>query len=382
MRLIATMGATTPRDKCLYTLQDRTYKTYFSFQAVQKHFGIPPSRIFIIGTERTFSDLGWYLRGYKHITIPETQNEAKFIFAKIQELGSEKTYFDLTQGFRHIPMMALVSSLYIKNRKNVNVNEIFYAKTAIPDNESWQKERSYDFISLMEYVDISNVSTVVETFLHSAVVPSVHIRDERLKEFIACLKDVSNSIFANDIKTASKNSYDLLKVVRSLKNDDLIEYETLFLRLEEDIENIVKLSTKKEGGRLYGFSGYCFEKNLLTQSLTLLFESMLAIAEEETRSKKLSLLGKNRDGAIVDCLSLPLPFEVRNCIKKAIRVSDYTQGDSIIFSDMYKKLLKEIAEFRNAMAHAFTGEDLTKDPKETIADLRERCLSALSLHIK
>lgn len=379
MRLIATLGAIKPgmsiTHKHYYNLKGYIYEEYFSFQAIAKSYGIKDEDIYIIGTDGergTFETLGGHLDRYNKMLISD-DGEAKDVFAKVFELSDEATYLDLTQGFRHIPMMAMVSALYAQHREGVKIKNIYYAKTSEIDRIPSRESCSFDFISLLRFIDTSNISTMLETFLVSAVVPNIYIKNRNFVEVIKALKNLSNYVFSNDIVGAIRGAKELKACIGALEEISFYHLNGVFGRVLQDIDNIIALEEEGETVQLLEFSRYLYKKNLLMQSLTLLYESILSFAEDEVRKGGFDLQGKDQFEVMVPCVSMEVPFWRRKCIKKGIfKNRYYTEVDSVVFGERFKALLSESDRFRNAMAHAFTGERLEHNPRSKIRQFGER----------
>lgn len=379
MRLIATLGAIKPgmsiTHKHRYNLKGCVYEEYFSFQAIAKSYGIRDEDVYIIGTGGaggTFETLGAHI-GHYNRTLISDDGEAKDVFAKVFDLSDEATYLDLTQGFRHIPMMAMVSALYAQHREGVRIKNIYYAKTSEIDRVPSRESCRFDFVSLLRFVDTSNISTMLETFLASAVVPNIYIKNRNFVEVIKALKSLSNYVFSNDIIGAIRSAKELKACIGALEEISFYHLNGVFERVLQDIETVITLDGKSETVQLLEFSRYLYKKNLLMQSLTLLYESILSFTEDEVRRGGFDLQGKDQFETMVPCVSMEVPFWRRKCVKKGIFKNRlYTESDSVIFSESFRLLLGECDRFRNAMAHAFTGERLEHNPRSKIRQFGER----------
>ncbi len=367
MRLIATMGASMPRHRHTYTIDDKSYETYFAFQAVAQHYAIADDEVFIVGTKGqrgTFDTIGSFLQRYNAVEI-DSDAEAKSIFALIHKYSTANTVLDLTQGFRHIPMMSLLSAMYAKNGNNIEYKNILYGKTKNAEDNPYHHSCSYIFVSLMEYVDISDMATVVETFMFSAVLPKLRIKEKRFQSAVHALQRLSNSIFANDIVSSIKHASLAWEEFEKLRQT-MPEFQGLSQRLFDDLDRIIKLQHLSQRERMHLFARYLFDKNLLLQAVTVLFESMLAYLEEEALKHKLyDLKLFRKDKPPKSCLHYKSSYERRNCLKKTFRKIN-TNVASPIAGAEFQDLLKDIDAFRNNMAHAFIDKSFEQKPKPAI----------------
>jgi CRISPR-associated DxTHG motif protein len=134
MKLIAFLG--TGEYKCAtYRWNDQTYKTSF----VQEAFvhWLKPEVTCVLLTEGAragqWQDLHQKLQGHTHtveIDIPDGKNEAELweIFEAISDAVCEgdQIAFDITHGFRSLPMIALLTIAYLKQVKGVKVQYVLY----------------------------------------------------------------------------------------------------------------------------------------------------------------------------------------------------------------------------------------------------------------
>jgi CRISPR-associated DxTHG motif protein len=134
MKLITFLGITS-YDEIEYRWNDLSYKTKF----VQEAFvhWLKPEATCVLLTEKAragqWQDLHQKLQGHTHtveIDIPDGKNEAELweIFEAISEVVQEgdEIAFDITHGFRSLPMIALLTIAYLKQVKGVKVQHVVY----------------------------------------------------------------------------------------------------------------------------------------------------------------------------------------------------------------------------------------------------------------
>jgi CRISPR-associated DxTHG motif protein len=118
-----------------YRWNDLSYKTKF----VQEAFvhWLKPEATCVLLTEKAragqWQDLHQKLQGHTHtveIDIPDGKSEAELweIFEAISEVVQEgdEIAFDITHGFRSLPMIALLTIAYLKQVKGVKVQHVVY----------------------------------------------------------------------------------------------------------------------------------------------------------------------------------------------------------------------------------------------------------------
>jgi len=134
MKLITFLGITS-YDEIEYRWNDHTYETSF----VQEAFvhWLKPEATCVLLTEkaraRHWNDLSQRLQGHTQIVevdIPDGKSEAELweIFEAISEVVQEgdEIAFDITHGFRSLPMIALLTIAYLKQVKGVKVQHVVY----------------------------------------------------------------------------------------------------------------------------------------------------------------------------------------------------------------------------------------------------------------
>jgi CRISPR-associated DxTHG motif protein len=134
MKLITFLGITS-YDEIEYRWNDLSYKTKF----VQEAFvhWLKPETTCVLLTEKAragqWRELHQKLQGHTHtveIDIPDGKNEAELweIFAAISKAVQEgdEIVFDITHGFRSLPMIAMLTIAYLKQVKGVKVQHVVY----------------------------------------------------------------------------------------------------------------------------------------------------------------------------------------------------------------------------------------------------------------
>jgi hypothetical protein len=141
-------------------------------------------------------------------------------------------------------------------------------------------------------------------------------------------------------------------------------------KLKEEILKIQDALNSKESLKMYKFSKLCFEKNLLLQSLTLLFEAVSAYLEEIVNDKYVC---KNKKGEFDKNSN---KYQFRNCLKsKLIGRREFSScpkewkrllGRNC---EKFRKNFIRIDEMRNDSAHVFINGSKLKEFKDEIKSL-------------
>ena len=168
MRLIATIGANRLLHTHTYKLNNKSYNSKLSFLALAEALKIED--IVLIGTQKSKASIKEILEENKNIkmVIVESKN-FEDVFKKSLEFITKDTILDLTQGFRHYPMLTLLAAVFLQSDNITNIKNIYYAQieneTCIPAKENC----SYTFVSLMKYLDITNMARIINTFINTLI---------------------------------------------------------------------------------------------------------------------------------------------------------------------------------------------------------------------
>lgn len=199
--------------------------------------------------------------------VDEKNFEAIFeIFERVVDdlvkSGVCKIIFDVTHGFRHLPLLALVD-LLIQNFSNVSqIDQILFAKEI-------EKFKLYEIIDLRQYLDIANIAFVIAAFSQNYTLAQ-HIKTKKFYELVNALNAFSNNILSLNIAKL-KNSHDIL-----IKELDKIDDIALKSRAKDLRDNLNKICDWDASVYLirYQLAENMLEKGYLLQSLVLLFESV------------------------------------------------------------------------------------------------------------
>lgn len=135
--LISFLGATDYRDT-IYTYRSRKIgPTRYMADAVMGLFEPPPQRLLVVVTEEArtkhLEALTERLRGViepEPVLIPSGQSEAEqwMIFEKIAQMikPEEELIFDITNGFRSIPVLAFLIAAYVRVERRARVRHLIY----------------------------------------------------------------------------------------------------------------------------------------------------------------------------------------------------------------------------------------------------------------
>ena len=176
--------------------------------------------------------------------------------------GVGKIVFDVTHGFRHLPLLALVD-LLIQNFSNVSqIDQILFAKEI-------EKFKLYEIIDLRQYLDIANIAFVIASFSQNYTLAQ-HIRVKRFEPLVNTLNDFSNNILSLNIAKLKSSHNELIKEL------DKIDDIALISRARDLKYRLNKICDWNDSAYIfrYKLAKDMFKKGYLLQSLVLLFESV------------------------------------------------------------------------------------------------------------
>jgi CRISPR-associated dxthg motif protein len=199
--------------------------------------------------------------------VDEKNFEALFeIFERVIDdlvkSGVDKIIFDVTHGFRHLPLLALVD-LLIQNFSNVSqIDQILFAKET-------EKTKLYEIIDLRQYLDIANIAFIIAAFSQNYTLAQ-HIKAKKFESLVNALNAFSHNILSlNIIKL--KSSHDIL--IKELDKIDDIALKPRAKSLKDRLNKICDWDDSTYIIR-YKLAKDMLEKGYLLQSLVLLFESV------------------------------------------------------------------------------------------------------------
>ena len=176
--------------------------------------------------------------------------------------GVGKIVFDVTHGFRHLPLLALVD-LLIQNFSNVSqIDQILFAKEI-------EKSKLYEIIDLRQYLDIANIAFVITAFSQNYTLAQ-HIKTKKFEPLVNALNDFSNNILSLNIAKLKSSHGELIKELDRIDDIALISRAK---NLKDGLSKICDWSDSAYVFR-YKLAKDMFEKGYLLQSLVLLFESV------------------------------------------------------------------------------------------------------------
>ncbi len=154
-----------PYEEVEYTFRGTPFKTEFFAEALS-HWHTPARTIVFLTPEAKGSDnwkkLQERIPGIVGADIPNGKSEADIwqIFSKMTENLDEgdEVIFDVTHGFRSIPILALLATSFLRTAKNVELKAILYGAYEAKDKKEGHVP-VFDltpFVSLLDWITATN----------------------------------------------------------------------------------------------------------------------------------------------------------------------------------------------------------------------------------
>ena len=362
MRLIATMGANQLNHKHKYIVNKKEYLSEVSFMALAEAYNI--EKIIVIGTKKSQESIQSILEQNSNIdmVIIESDNVEDVFKESLEHIGKD-TILDLTQGFRHYPMLTLLASVFLQNSASKNIKNIFYAQIEDESCLPYKESCCYRFTSLIKYLDIANMSRIINTFTKTLLTLDYEVNNKEFNQIKIGLNDVTKELFSNNFHSSKEKAKEIEKIVNKILEEKSLEIiEEHLFHLKNELQKIQNLIRIKDSKTLLNVSKYFRKKGILLHSITLLYESMVAFLDEKINNNQCNTY-EDKHGNRKEADT----YNRRNCLKlKMGNCNYYLYRKNIPKCQEYSNLLKKIDKLRNTSAHAHTTGTYQEDLKDEI----------------
>lgn len=255
-----------------------------------------------LGLKKVLENKGFPFQYEAVCDIPEGMNETEIweifniIYSRIE--NGDELYFDITHGFRYLPMLVVVLGNYAKFLKKVKVKHILYGNYEGRDkdtNNKYIEPAHSPLVDLRPFSNLQDWTYSVADFINNGNADRMfdladeelrsRFRQERASSFRSLVLSIKD--FAKDIQTCRGNSINEGTHIREVKRqlDEVYEILTkkntkasidellipVFDRIKETMENY-----NGQGDINNGFQAvqWCIEHRLYQQAVTILQESV------------------------------------------------------------------------------------------------------------
>ncbi|WP_306528727.1 CRISPR-associated DxTHG motif protein [Campylobacter sp.] len=291
----------------------------------------------------------------------------------------DKYIIDLTHGFRHIPILATISLISKSLSNTEKIKHIFFAKEIEPKKE-------YEIIDLKEYLELANMSYVLETFNHNYTVSLVSkFKNKNFCNLVSRLSTISNHILSNSLKALNKDVDKILSDIDFiLKNEQIETFKGSLEDIQRHIRELQEIGKEKDSIKFYRMSRILNSKGYLLNAITLLFEAIGYYCAESFEcfgddiKAHINNFKNSRKFNAYD-----LTHESRTIVKKmglrngayltSIAVHDNIQKklESIKTLGAFRDFIKDAEKLRNNLAHGNANERI-EDSKQELSRLLDK----------
>ena len=239
----------------------------------------------------------------EQLPVGKSENELFDIFRKVYDVlkVGDHLYFDITHGFRSLPMLVLVLINYAKFLKNVEVKSITYGNFETRDtffDDNGKKHFKAPIIDLLplsgiqdwtfaaaDYLKNGNADKFLELSIsyRTSLFKGMRVGDTReaisINGLTACLKTVTNDFqTCRGHEILSCKNISSLKKKLSLLNNTVIEpLNPVIRKIEEAFRPFEEPTTDKTHNLRNGLEAarWCMDNNLYQQAATILQECVV-----------------------------------------------------------------------------------------------------------
>ncbi|MDY0143360.1 MAG: TIGR02221 family CRISPR-associated protein [Bacteroidales bacterium] len=177
----------------------------------------------------------------------------------------DEIYFDITHGFRYLPMLILVLSNYAKFLKNIKVKSITYGNFEARNNGI------APIIDITSFSVLQDWTSATQTFLETG--QTANIVNLVTKYDLNALKNFATEIF----EVRGRNIYSGLSAIEAKKELQNVELkEPPFNNLKNKLINLFDSFKLNSVDNIYSAVKYCDEFGLIQQGFTLFIEFIIS----------------------------------------------------------------------------------------------------------
>lgn len=289
----------------------------------------------------------------------------------------DKVIIDLTHGFRHLPILAIIDIVIQNFKENKKIEKILFAKEIIKHTPVQKGE--YEIVDLKEYLDIANISYVLSSFEKNYTI-SNHIKtnDKDFQVIIDMLSKFSEHIMANSLVYLLREDDSLIDKLLSAIDVALEHKKSQPLKkylydIKLHLEEINQLNSKTLYIQLFELSKIMNKKGYYLNSVTLLNEALGWYCAEslknfsddfgdkyiqfirQTDTYKVTSGAKNiikytfSDNKYINNLNIKDIHFLQNKIAKIENTEKFSYN-----------LIHQLDKVRNNLAHANSGKSFTE----------------------
>jgi len=322
----------------------------------------------------------------KDVLNGESEDEVWAIFDKVfnQINDGDEVIFDITHGFRSLPMLAIIILNYARVLKNIKINGVYYGAFeslgSISDAKKIDvKERDAPIFNLTPFIHLFNWTGAVNDFLTFGDAKDIRmLTNEETTPILKATRGKDES--AQNLKKLTSQLEGFTELIQTsrglsvIRDFDFNNLRDLISSNKESILKPINPLLDKISDKIKGFNnndivnGYaavewCIEHNLIQQGYTILQETMISkmvakhFGEDEIT---------NRDKR--ELFSHAITIKNRRIPKKDWKELAKKNEPDVLkimcdLDDGFVKLYDPVSQDRNDINHAAFGDNPSK-PKD------------------
>ena len=340
---------------------------------LRKHFLF--EKIYIVGTEESLWNIADEFIGeknYEKVFIPYGKNENEFwkIFEKLTKLDvkNSEIYFDITHGFRSIPIFISTLLNFFTKVRNAKIKGVYYGIFEAKENGITPVVNILPFLEMNRYIDAfylfkkySDGREIADIIKEKFSSIPINEKKEygKIRQLSKELEFYSKSIgfsavkfYHDSLERIEKNINQINKIPTNLK---AIEF------LIEDLERESKVfdDLTYEWEKSLESVKILYNKNRYAQALTILRETVLTYLLEADNFE----IGK------LDYFNEELREQKLSSLLKKDSDNLKNKYDLEYFEKEFIELYQQIRELRNRSNHAFIKKDVSEKTINKSVDL-------------
>jgi len=287
------------------------------------------------------------------------------IFTKIDDLMDlyDEIIIDLTHGFRHLPILAIIDLVIQNFNSTKKIDKILFAKEIVKHTSSDKGE--YEIVDLKEYLDIANISFVLSSFENNYTIANhIKTKDKDFQDLINMFSRFSEHIMANSLLNLFKGKNSLVEkmnnAIEAIKITDKVK--PILSKLENIQKHLtlyIELKNKKTYIQLFELAKIMNKKGYYLNAITLLDESIGWYCAEKICSFSKNFT--NKYNQLVNQSSYAIVSNAKNIIKFTFNHRKYANELKIVDIDEIQKQIENIPEAKNFAKNLINAVDHSRN---------------------
>lgn len=276
------------------------------------------------------------------------------ILKSIKSAKENNIILDITHGFRHQPIIASFASTLgqINTQKSIT---LLFAKEI-------EQGKTYQYISLEKYSQISLIALSLQTFVQTLSVPDMGLKEP----FIIALSEFSKSLHANDFNHIFANLDKTSDELQKAKNNaEFRGLENILDEVEKILSDFVDIkNTQKDYQKHYKIAKIMHEKGYYLIVATYIYEAIALYIIDDLSGQNLICKRGFSEYELTNAVRFYVLTDIKpndtkngkNVFADFTEIQTYRKNNQTKF-ESWKNLIGQIKTFRNDLAH------ISKDKK-------------------